>query len=129
MHGCLPGEVIYAEFPKLGALYGRFTTAFQMGDVRSYDRALVHTQIERTLILKGVYIAMERAREGCLRTLFRRVWLAQGRTTRLPLQLLHSAITWVGLDVAIEEAEWYAATLIHKVSHTICCERTVLCEC
>ncbi|KDN44909.1 hypothetical protein K437DRAFT_236263 [Tilletiaria anomala UBC 951] len=114
LRGSLPAPLIFTQFPRLCALYARFTTAFRRGDVRLYDRALADPNIECALIIKGVYIAMERAREGCLRTLFRQVWLAKDRNTRLPLEVLHRALTWVGLELAIEETEWYVATLIHK---------------
>jgi COP9 signalosome complex subunit 12 len=122
-------------FPRLLALYGVFVAAFRKGDVRSYDQALANSTFEKALIGKGVYLAMERAREGCLRTLFRRVWLAKDRSTRLSLDMLHRALVWTGMQLDVEEAEWYVATLIHKVSGPrrefphVQCESVTLTQC
>ncbi len=116
LHGALPSATLMDQHPRLQALYGPFLRASREGDVRAYDKTLANSVVEKVLITKGVYIAMERAREGCLRTLVRRLWLAKERSTRIPLESLHRALHWVGVDASIEEAEWYVATLIHKVS-------------
>lgn len=116
--GVLPTKELVRAFPRIAWLYGPFLSAFQKGDVNAYDDLLYgdqHVARQTVLIHKGVFPALERARAGCLRTLFRRAWLALDKKTRLPLSALHAAVVWNGARVELPEAEWYLATLIAKV--------------
>ena len=44
-----------------------------MGDLKRYDDALLNLRGE--LVKRKSFLVVERAREGCLRMLFKRVWV------------------------------------------------------
>lgn len=104
------------------AAYTPFITALKQGDVKSFDSALKDPSIERWLVKKGTFIAMERARDSTLRTLLKRIWLSLPTTeagikpTRIGLETLHKATSseMVGLGYDVKELEWVLATLIYK---------------
>lgn len=116
--GCLPSAATLNAFPRIAWLYGPFTEAFQQGNVKRYDDLLYgdeHVARQTVLIHKGVLPALERARAGCLRTLFRRTWLTSQKNTRMPIKAFHQALVWIGVPVDMAEAEWYLASLVAKV--------------
>lgn len=55
----------------LDALYAPFLKAMRSGDIRAYDAAL--DAAERRLVDLNLWLTLERARELCIRGLFRRV--------------------------------------------------------
>ncbi|KAN0060768.1 COP9 signalosome (CSN) subunit [Thecaphora frezii] len=112
--GHLPSPALLNQFPRLSALYSRFIASFAHGDVRTFDQHLSTPVVEKTLVARGVYLALERAREGCLRSLFRRVWIARDRQTRMALDDFWKALRFVKIEVERSEAEWVVAGLIYK---------------
>ncbi|SAM83329.1 related to CSN12-COP9 signalosome (CSN) subunit [Ustilago bromivora] len=118
------------------AAYTPFISALRQGDVKSFDLALKDPIIERWLVNKGTFIAMERARDVTLRTLLKHIWLslpqgeAPSRPTRLSLETLHKATSsnLVGLGYELKQLEWVLATLIYKgyVKGYIAHERAIL---
>ncbi|KAH0587998.1 hypothetical protein H2248_006740 [Termitomyces sp. 'cryptogamus'] len=71
LKGHLPSTELMQRFPILNELYTPFTAAIRVGDVAGYDRAL--DQLERQLVDLNVWLTLEKARELCVRGLFRRV--------------------------------------------------------
>jgi len=59
------------RFPVLQELYMPFISAIRKGDVSAYDTAL--EKWERRLVELNIWLTLEKARELCLRGLFRRV--------------------------------------------------------
>lgn len=114
LRGSLPSQRLLRPFPSLSALYLPFVRSFRRGDVRSYDEALSEPRTERALVEAGTYLAMERGREGCLRGLFRRVYQAKEKQTRISIDTFHRALRFVGVDVEPEETEWFVAQQIAK---------------
>nr|CDI54247.1 related to CSN12-COP9 signalosome (CSN) subunit [Melanopsichium pennsylvanicum 4] len=119
------------------SIYTPFIRALKNGDVKSFDQALSSTQIESTLVKRGTYVAIERARDAVLRTLLKHIYLSLPnqqdgtRQTRLSLDLLHKATSSTlvgGLDYSKQELEWVLATLVYKgyVKGYIAHERGVL---
>ncbi|CBQ73877.1 related to CSN12-COP9 signalosome (CSN) subunit [Sporisorium reilianum SRZ2] len=116
-------------------VYTPFIAAVRTGDIRTFDTAL-HTH-EATLVKRGTFIAIERARDVALRTLLKRISLSLPRPaptapppTRIGLKTLHAATSGavVGLQYGDKELEWILATLIYKgyVKGYIAHERGVL---
>ncbi len=71
LKGHLPSDELMTRFPDLENLYRSFIKAIRTGDISSYDHALdLH---EKKLLDLNLYITLEKARESCLRSLFRRV--------------------------------------------------------
>lgn len=69
--GHLPSKELLQRFPVLEDLYTPFITAIRTGDIRSYDATL--DRFERRLVDLNLWLTLDRARELCIRGLFRRV--------------------------------------------------------
>jgi hypothetical protein len=61
------------RFPVLDELFTPFITAIRAGDISAYDAAL--DKWERRLLELNLWLTLERARELCIRGLFRRVYV------------------------------------------------------
>ncbi|KAJ3490722.1 hypothetical protein NLI96_g1203 [Meripilus lineatus] len=112
LRGHMPSRELLSRFPMLDDLYAPFIAAIKSGNIRSYDSTLEH--FERRLVDLNLYLTMERAREISIRGLFRKVWVASQKGTRMPVSLFHSALQIAGLDVPSEEAECLVANMIFK---------------
>jgi hypothetical protein len=71
IRGHLPSRELMQRFPVLDELYAPFTVAIRTGDISAYDAAL--SKWERRLVELNLWLTLEKARELCLRGLFRRV--------------------------------------------------------
>lgn len=129
LKGHLPSLELMQRFPVLQHLYAPFISAIRSGDVAAYDRAL-ETREGRLLEL-NLWLTIEKAREMCLRGLFRRVsvqvyyywilnwsvvfrWVTSGKGTRIPITMFHSALQISGIDVVQDEAECLLANMIFR---------------
>ncbi|TFK43889.1 hypothetical protein BDQ12DRAFT_675750 [Crucibulum laeve] len=112
LKGHLPTTELLERFPVLQELYTPFITAIRVGDISSYDKAL--EKWERRLLELNLWLTLEKARELCMRSLFRRVWVASEKSTRMPVTMFHSALQISGIDVSLEEAECLVANMIYK---------------
>ncbi|KAF9462068.1 hypothetical protein BDZ94DRAFT_1262346 [Collybia nuda] len=112
LKGHLPSPELMNRFPLLQNLFTPFISAIRVGDVAAYDRALELS--ERRLVELNLYLTLEKARELCLRGLFRRVWVATDKGTRIPISMFHSSLIISGIDVSQEEAECLVANMIYK---------------
>jgi hypothetical protein len=61
------------RFPVLDELLAPFVAAIRAGDISAYDAAL--QKWERRLLELNLWLTLERARELCIRGLFRRVYV------------------------------------------------------
>jgi hypothetical protein len=59
------------RFPVLQELYAPFISSIRTGDISAYDAAL--EKWERRLVELNIWLTLEKARELCLRGLFRRL--------------------------------------------------------
>lgn len=73
LRGHLPSKILSDRFPVLDELFSPFITAIRTGDITAYDTALDHW--ERRLVELNLWITIEKARELCIRGLFRRVYV------------------------------------------------------
>ncbi|KDQ21104.1 hypothetical protein BOTBODRAFT_27100 [Botryobasidium botryosum FD-172 SS1] len=112
LRGQLPSEALFKRYPRLAELYTPFVEALRKSDIKAYDAALAWA--EPRLLDMGVWLTVERAREICLRCLFRKVWLITGQGTRIPLSTFHTSLRVSGLAMPIEETECIIANMIHK---------------
>ncbi|KZW04149.1 COP9 signalosome complex subunit 12 [Exidia glandulosa HHB12029] len=111
--GQLPSPEFLDRFPALNELYAPFVDAIRHGRLQDYDLAL--TEQETRLADLGILLTIEKARDVCLRGLFRRVWSASERSTRIPISSFHAALRISGQeDVPVEEAECLLANMIYK---------------
>ncbi|KAJ2934532.1 hypothetical protein H1R20_g2551, partial [Candolleomyces eurysporus] len=89
-----------------------FIRAIRAGDLQAYDRALETG--EHRLLELNLWLTLEKARELCLRGLFRKVWLAADKSTRMPISMFHMGLKIAGIETDVEEAECYVANMIYK---------------
>jgi COP9 signalosome complex subunit 12 len=71
LKGHLPSSELLARFPPLAQLYQPLIDAILKGDIIAYDKALETSSSQ--LLRLNLYLILERARELCIRGLFRRV--------------------------------------------------------
>ena len=71
LRGHLPSSELIQRFPVLNELYAPFIATLRKGDLSGYDTAL--EKWERRLVELNLWLTLEKARELCLRGLFRRV--------------------------------------------------------
>ncbi|KAL1939966.1 hypothetical protein VTO73DRAFT_9301 [Trametes versicolor] len=110
--GHLPSRELMRRFPVLDDLYTPFLNALRTGDIRTYDASL--DRFERRLVDLNLYLTLEKARELCVRGLFRRVWIAAEKSTRIPVSMFLAALRTADEETASEEAECLVANMIFK---------------
>ena len=71
LRGHLPTTDLLKRFPVLDELYSPFISAIRKGDIQGFDAAL--DKSERRLVDLNIWLTLEKAREICIRGLFRRV--------------------------------------------------------
>ncbi|KAJ3769244.1 hypothetical protein EV361DRAFT_792627 [Lentinula raphanica] len=112
LRGHLPSEELMNRFPVLSEMFTPFVNAIRIGDIAAFDRAL--ERWESKLVDLNLMLTVERARELCMRGLFRRVWLVSDKNTRIPISMFHCSLRLSGMDVDQEEAECLVANMIYK---------------
>ena len=128
----LPSPALLRRFLELERLLMPLTRAIRRGDLRGFDLALEAG--EPDFVKRRIYLTLERARDICLRNLFRKVFLFGGwevgkgreegkevRRTRVPLKEFVKAVEVAegrneGEEVEREEVECLLANMIFKVS-------------
>jgi len=73
LRGHLPSTELLDRFPTLRTPFLPFVNALQVGDIYAYDRAL--EEKEAKLVDLNLWLILEKAREHCLRSLFRKVYV------------------------------------------------------
>ena len=71
LRGQLPSTVLLSRFPRLDELYTPFVHAIKGGDLKAFDKAFEDAEVRLGEL--GVYLAVEKTREICLRGLLKRV--------------------------------------------------------
>ncbi|KAF7322058.1 PCI domain-containing protein [Mycena kentingensis (nom. inval.)] len=115
LRGHLPSEDLLARFPALANLFVPFISAIRAGDLAAFDDALAAR--ETKLIELNLLLTLEKARELCLRVVFRRVWLAHEKSTRIAIASFHAGLrlsSGPGAEVEVEEAECLVANMIYR---------------
>jgi hypothetical protein len=71
LQGHLPSEELLQRFPILARIFSPFISAIRKGDITAFDEAM--DKWETQLIDLNLWLTLEKAREICLRGLFRKV--------------------------------------------------------
>ena len=130
-HGKLPSPALLAAHPQLNQLFAPLVSSLKRGDLRGFDAAL--EEAEGELVKRRIYLTLERARDVCVRNLFRQVARAagweegkEGETRRSRIQIAEFVAGWrIGSGRGEEEVpsagederyevEWMIANLIYK---------------
>lgn len=100
------------RYPFVANLFGTFVEAIRTGDLEKFDDA-VEAQ-EKQLLQLNLYITIEKAREACMRSYLRKVWIWTGKDSRLPIATFHTALRLRNPNMDIAETECILANLIFK---------------
>jgi hypothetical protein len=73
MRGRLPSSILLSRFPRLEELYTPFLEAIRAGNAQKFDAALARA--EPRLLQQNTWIAVEKAREVCMRGLLKHVYV------------------------------------------------------
>jgi len=103
MRGRLPSSLLLSQFPRLEELYTPFLEAIRAGNAQKFDAAL--TRAEQRLLQQNTWIAVEKAREVCIRGLLKHVWTASGKKTRLPISSIMVALKITGGFASLAEID------------------------
>jgi hypothetical protein len=114
--GHLPSPALLARFPDL-ACYAPVATAVRTGDVRALNAALDDGQEE--FIRAGTYLLLEKLKAGVYRTLLKRIHAMQrerepAKAFQLHISLFQRALSWLGVDMDLDECECVLANLIYR---------------
>ncbi|KIR26486.1 COP9 signalosome complex subunit 12 [Cryptococcus deuterogattii LA55] len=112
LHGRFPSASLLSQHPRLELVFSPFIEAIKNGDVEEYDRRLEWAQVR--LVGMSVWLVVERAREGCLRSLFKKAWIASDKSTRIPIETFRLALKLHGVDVESDEVECMVANMIYR---------------
>jgi len=112
LRGHIPSRPLLQRFSDLEFMYSPFITAIRHGDLKKFDQALDATQ--KRLLDLGIFMVFQKAREVCMRGLFRKIWLALDKGTRIPVQLFHAGLRMAGQDIPVQEAECLIAIMIYR---------------
>ncbi|KAJ9104354.1 hypothetical protein QFC19_003996 [Naganishia cerealis] len=108
LNGTFPSAHLLRSYPALETLYSPFLDAIRTGSLHAYDTALAAAQHSFTDM--ACWMTMERVREVCVRTLFRTVWHACDRVSRVPVQAFKRAMELQGVDLGIKGIDTNAPT-------------------
>ncbi|KAK7470200.1 COP9 signalosome (CSN) subunit [Stygiomarasmius scandens] len=112
LKGHLPSNELLSRFPVIRELFWPFISAIRKGDVAAFDRAL--ETWEKKLLELNLWLTLEKAREICLRGLFRKIYAVSSSSSRIPISLFHSGLRIAGVEVDEEETECLLANMIFK---------------
>ncbi|GAA6040960.1 hypothetical protein JCM8097_000512 [Rhodosporidiobolus ruineniae] len=133
LRGVRPSPSIYARSARHRTLYAPFADAIKSGNVAAYDRQL--ERAEKSLMKRGTYLVVERAREAAVRGCLKKAWILESKPARLSIETLrryYNAAQRIGLEgggggagdgsvgeaagfeVDAEEMECLVAGLIYK---------------
>lgn len=115
LRGSFPRPKLLEAHPRLAETYAPFVAATRNGDIADYDEHLEAAQTR--LVGLNTYLAVERAREGCLRVLFKKAWIASDKSSRVPISTFQTALRLHGVNVDSDEVECMVANMIYRVSH------------
>ncbi|KAI8924299.1 hypothetical protein BC831DRAFT_311434 [Entophlyctis helioformis] len=114
VRGVLPHNRLFEKYPDLAADYEDIVVAVRTGNLGLFDAALERCQ--DALISRGTWLTVESLRPLVLRTLFRSIWVIQGKGTRIPFAVFQRGIEVAMGNKAIElaQVECYLAIMIDK---------------
>jgi hypothetical protein len=113
VRGSFPAQHLLNANPRLKEVYGPFVDAIREGNVEEYDQRLEWAQPR--LVGMSTYLAIERAREGCLRVLFKRAWMASDKSTRMPISTFQTALKLQHVTADSDEVECMVANMVYRV--------------
>ncbi|KAJ2489932.1 COP9 signalosome (CSN) subunit [Coemansia sp. RSA 2050] len=111
IEGIMPQSRLFHKYPPIMALYGGLARAAVQGDLRTFDAILLEKEWQ--LASLGTYLAVEYVRRIAVRQLLYRIYLIDGKNSRLSFERVRIGFWAAGLgDVCILEIESMLADMI-----------------
>ncbi|CAO1614275.1 unnamed protein product [Parajaminaea phylloscopi] len=123
LKGRMPSADLMARFPRVAALYEPFVRSIKpRPSLARFSDSLEDPKLERALVVRGAYLAVEGFRPILLREIIRRLWVVKEKQTRISLADVEKALRFSGWEPsdeddgsgATEEVEWLVGGLIAK---------------
>ncbi|KAJ3333503.1 COP9 signalosome (CSN) subunit [Gonapodya sp. JEL0774] len=112
LRGTVPSPALFRRYPSLRNLYADLVDAVRKGDVRTFDRVM--EEKEEQLVRWQVYQVVEKIKVLCLRNLLKKVYKISGKSVRLSISPVQSALAWLGCNSSAREVECIVANLIER---------------
>ena len=106
-----PSRHLLSQYPDLDILYAPLFTAIHTGNLRLFNAHL--DKYSPIFLRRRVFLAVERSRQCCLRTLFQRSVSIYGGT-RIPIEVFERALRMCGEGIDREETECFVANMIYR---------------
>ena len=106
-----PSRLLLQQHRQLYDLYEPLFTAIHTGNLRLFD-AHFH-EYSPVFLRRRVFLAIERSRQCCLRTLFQRA-VTEYTGTRIPIEVFQTALRVGGDPLDREETECIVANMIYR---------------
>ncbi|KAJ2743548.1 COP9 signalosome (CSN) subunit [Coemansia sp. BCRC 34301] len=111
MEGSMPQSRLLRRYPLIKTLYGGLARAAMAGDLRRFDAELLDKEHE--LASLGTYMAVEYVRKIAVRRLVHKIYLIDGKNSRISFERLRVGFWAAGLgDVSVLEIESILADMI-----------------
>ncbi|KAJ2724501.1 COP9 signalosome (CSN) subunit [Coemansia sp. Benny D115] len=110
MEGRMPHSRILRRFPVIKALYGDVLRAAKTGNVGRFDELM--REKEQQFARLGVYIAVEQIRRIALRQVLYKVYLIDGKASRVPFARFAQGLHAAGVNVDAVETECVLADMV-----------------
>ncbi|KAA8910791.1 hypothetical protein FN846DRAFT_904746 [Sphaerosporella brunnea] len=116
----LPTNTLFTNYPRLKHLFQSICSTIKTGNLQAFDQALEENEDE--YVRRRIYLTLERGRDIALRNLFRRVFVINGKKTRIPVDDFRRAMGFAiagknggtRKEVEPEEIECLLAGMIYK---------------
>ncbi|OUM67492.1 hypothetical protein PIROE2DRAFT_5015 [Piromyces sp. E2] len=112
LSGVIPSYNLLNYHKSINEIYGGMIDAIRSGNVKKFDHCL--KEHEQELFKYNTYLTMEKCKLLCMRRLFKKVYIMEGKPTRMNVISFKHALKFVDIDVEIEEVECLLAIMIDK---------------
>ncbi|KAI9501953.1 COP9 signalosome (CSN) subunit [Coemansia spiralis] len=111
MEGKMPHSRLLRRYPRVRSIYGPLVKAVKSGDLQTFDKQL--RAVEQQLVSLGLYMATEYVRKLVIRQLLYKVFLIEGRASRVPFSKFQAGFAVAGFpQMEIAEVECILADMI-----------------
>ncbi|PVU87803.1 hypothetical protein BB561_006173 [Smittium simulii] len=111
VNGKIPSQKLLKKYSELELMYSKFVIAYRTGNINLYDQNL--QEMQSILFKSRTYLAVEKARELVLRTLFKKIHLILG-STRIAITTIQRVINLTGFNKCETELQCILAVQINK---------------
>lgn len=112
LSGVIPSFNLLNYHKSIYNTYSGMIEAIRSGNIKEFERCL--KKHEKELIKHNTYLTMEKCKMLCMRRLFKKVYIIEGKPTRMNVDSFKRALKFVNMDITIDEVECLLAVMIDK---------------